>query len=76
MGVDGQCHVLATQPPEMTQYPLYRRLGGPQGCDGLVCKTLPLPGFNPGTAQHLLSPYTNCTIPAHNEMVVLNVSQT
>jgi len=31
MGVDGQRHAPAALPPEKTLYPLYRRLGGPQG---------------------------------------------
>ena len=35
MGVGGKCHVPATFPPGKTQYPLYRRLGGPKaGLDG------------------------------------------
>jgi len=34
MGVGGQCHVLAALHPEMTQFPLCRRLGGPQGWSG------------------------------------------
>ena len=36
MGVGGQRHTLATLTPEKTQYPLYRRLGGPQGQSGQV----------------------------------------
>jgi hypothetical protein len=31
MGVGGQHHTLATLPLGKTWYPLYRRLGGPQG---------------------------------------------
>jgi hypothetical protein len=30
-GVGGQRHSLAALPPGKTRYPLYRRLGGPQG---------------------------------------------
>jgi len=30
----GQRHALAAIPPEMSRYPLYRRLGGPQGWAG------------------------------------------
>jgi len=43
--------VSATPPtcyhPEMTQYPLYKRLGGPQGRSGRVRKVSRSPGFNP-----------------------------
>jgi len=31
MGVGGQHHTLATLPPGKIWYPLFRRLGGPQG---------------------------------------------
>ena len=33
-GVGGQRHAPATLPPVKTRYPLYRRLGGPQGRSG------------------------------------------
>jgi len=36
--------------PGKTRYPLYRRLGGPQGRSGQVRKISPSPGFDPGTA--------------------------
>jgi len=42
-----------TLPPEKTRYPLYRRLGGPQGRSGQVRKISSLPGFDPGPS----SPY-------------------
>ena len=35
-GVGGQRHAPAALPPGMTRYPLYRRLGGPQGQVGRV----------------------------------------
>jgi hypothetical protein len=38
-------------PPGMTCYPLYRRLGGPQGRSGHVWKISPSPGFDPRTVQ-------------------------
>jgi len=38
MGVGGQRHTLAALPWRKTQYPLYRRLGGPQGWYGWVQK--------------------------------------
>jgi hypothetical protein len=34
----GQHHALAALPPGKTRYPLYRRLGGPQGRSGRVRK--------------------------------------
>jgi len=47
--------------------------GAGPGWTGLVCKILPLPGFNPQTVQPLLSHYTGFAIPAHNKVVILNV---
>ena len=46
-------------PPGKTRYPLYRRLGGPQGRSGLVLKISPPPGFDPRTVQPVGSPYTH-----------------
>ena len=40
-GVGGQRHAPAALPPEKTRYPLYRRLGGPQGRSGQVRKISP-----------------------------------
>jgi hypothetical protein len=40
MGVGGQCRALAALPPGMTQYPLYRRLGRPQGWSGWGAENL------------------------------------
>jgi hypothetical protein len=51
MGVGGQRHAPVALPPGMTRYPLYRRLGRPQGRSGLVLKILPPPGFDPRTVQ-------------------------
>jgi len=36
-------------PPGKTRYPLYRRLGGPQGRSGQMRKISPPPGFDPRT---------------------------
>jgi len=44
-----------------TRYPLYRRLGGPQGRSGQVRKISPPPGFDPRTVQPLASRYTDWT---------------
>jgi hypothetical protein len=46
-------------PPVKTRYPLYRRLGGPQGRFGWVLKiSVPL-GFKPWTVQLIASHYTD-----------------
>jgi len=44
-GVGGQRHDPAALPPGTTRYPLYRRLGVPQGRYGQVRKFSPPPGF-------------------------------
>jgi len=49
--VGGQSHAPAALPPAKTGYPLYRRLGGPQGQSGLVGKISPPMGFDPRTVQ-------------------------
>ena len=59
MGVGGQHHVPAALPPRKTRYPLYRRLGGPQGRSGRVRKMSPPPGFDPWTVQTVASRYTD-----------------
>ena len=46
-------------PPEKTRYPLYRRLGGPQGRSGQVRKTSPPLGFDPRKVQPVASRYTD-----------------
>ena len=48
-----------------TRYPLYRRLGGPQGRPGQVRRIPSPPGFNPRTVQPAASRYTDWAIPAH-----------
>ena len=48
MGVRGKRHAPAALSPGKTRYPLYRRLGGPQGRSGHVRKIRPPPpGFDP-----------------------------
>jgi hypothetical protein len=66
MGVGCQRHALAALPPGITRYPLYRRLGGPQGWSGWVLKISPPPGFDPRTVQLVASLYTDYAIPAHS----------
>jgi hypothetical protein len=53
--VGGQHHAPAALPPGKTRYPLYRRLGGPQGRSGRVRKISPPPGFDLRTVQPIAS---------------------
>jgi len=64
-GVDGQRHAPAALPAGKNQYPLYRRLGGPQGRSGRVRKISLPPGFDPWLVQPVASRYTDWNIPAH-----------
>ena len=60
MGVGGQRHAPTALPPGKTRYPLYRRLGAPQGRSERVRKiSPPPPGFDPRTAQPVASRYTD-----------------
>ena len=58
MGV-GECHGPAASLPGKTQYPLYRKLGGPQGWSGQAQKIWPSPGFDPWTVQPVARRYTD-----------------
>jgi hypothetical protein len=49
-------------PPGKTRYPLYRRLGGPQGRFGRVRKISHAQGFDPRTVQPVASRYTDWAI--------------
>jgi hypothetical protein len=69
-GGEWSCHAPAALPLGRTQYPLCRKLDGPQGRSGWVCKvththTHTPPGFDPWTVQLVASQCTNYTIPAH-----------
>ena len=58
MGVDVQRHVPAALPLGKTRYPLYRRMGEPQGRSGQARKiSLPIL-FDPRTVQPVASRYT------------------
>jgi len=50
-----------TLPPGKTRYPLYRRLGGPQGKSRKICgkSRPPPPEFDPRTVQLVASRYTD-----------------
>ena len=58
-GVRGQRQAPAFSIPRKTRYPLYRRLGGPQGRSGQVRKISLPPGFDPQTVQPVASRYTD-----------------
>ena len=64
MWVGGQRHAPTASHPGKTQYPLYRRYGGPQGRSGGVRKISPPPGFGPRTVQPVARYYTDWNIPA------------
>ena len=66
MGVGGQCHSPAAVPPGKTPYPLYRRLGGPQGESTWVQKISPPLEFDPQTVQPIVSLSSDWAILAHN----------
>ena len=59
-----QCHALATLPLGKTWYPLYGRLGGPQGRSGRVQKFSSPLGFNSWSVQPVASLCTDCAISA------------
>ena len=64
MEMRGQSHALATLPPRKTPYPLYRRLGSPQGQSEGVRKTRLPRVSNPRTVQTVSSRYTVYAVPA------------
>jgi hypothetical protein len=68
-GVHGQRHTPAALPLGKTRYPLYRRLGGPQGRSGQVRKISPASGFDPWTVQPLASHYTDWAVWAQFSLV-------
>ena len=70
MGVVGQRHVPAALPPEKTRYPLYRRLGGPQGLSGRVRKISRPPGFDPRIVQPVARSLKASPLPARSVVCV------
>jgi hypothetical protein len=72
MGEGDQRHAPAASPPGETQYPLYRRLGGPQSRSGRVRKFSPPPGFDPRTLQPVAIRYTDWTIAGHTHVQYMN----
>ena len=69
MMVGGQCHLETALGPGEKLYPFYRRLRGPQGQSGRVCKISPSPVFDPQTVQPVASSYTDFAIPVRSEPV-------
>ena len=67
MEVGGPRNAPAALPPGKTRYPLYWRLGGPQGRFGRVWKISPTPGFDPRTVQPVANRYTDWTLPSHSQ---------
>jgi hypothetical protein len=63
--VGGQHHAPAALPPGKTRYPLYSRLGGPQGRSGRVRKISPPPEFDPRTVQPVAQSLYRLSYPAH-----------
>jgi hypothetical protein len=52
-------------PRKEARYPLYRRLGEPQGRSKRARKISTPPGFDPGTVKPVASQYTDYVMPAH-----------
>jgi hypothetical protein len=75
MGVDGQRHAPAALHSGMIRYPLYRRLGSPQGRCGRVLRISPPPGFYPRTFQLVASRYTDYAIPDSSGRSIVNLSR-
>jgi hypothetical protein len=59
-------------PTGKTWYPLYGRMGGPQGRSGPVRKISPPPGFDPRTVQPVASRYTDNSTGSLKEEVVVH----
>ena len=72
-GGDGQRHAPTALSQGKTRYPLYRKLGGPQGRSGRVRKISLPPGFDPRTAQPVASRYSDWAITAHLRIYVLTL---
>jgi hypothetical protein len=65
MRVGVQRHAPVALPLGKNRYPLYSRLGGPQGRSERVRKISPPPEFDPRTFQPVASRYTDWTVPAY-----------
>ena len=63
MGFGGRRYTPASLPPGKTRYPLYKRLGGPQGRSGWMRKISSPSGFYPRSVQSVASRYNVWAIP-------------
>ena len=63
--VGGLRYAPTALPPGITRYPLYKRLGGPQGRYERVQNISPPPGFDSRTVESEASRYTDHAIPGH-----------
>ena len=72
--VSSQQHAPAALYPRKKPYPLYRRLGGPQGRSGRAENLAP-PGFDPRTVQPVVSRYGlhQLSYPAHKTIQIENI---
>jgi hypothetical protein len=61
----GQRGAPTALPPGKNRYPLYRKLGGPQGRSGRVHKISVPPRLDLRAFQAVASRYTECAILAH-----------
>ena len=71
MGVGGQHHVLAALPPVKTRYPLYRRLGGPQGRSGQMRKISPPTGIRSPDCPARTESLYRLSYPGPNKKILL-----
>jgi hypothetical protein len=70
-GVSTPCPSCITSGKE-TWYPLYKKLGGPQGWSGWMWKISSLPGLDLQTIQPIASRYTNYAVLNKLQIVVKN----
>ena len=68
-GVSGQRHAPAYFTPGKTRYPLYSKLGGPQGRSGRAENLAP-PAFDPRTVQAVAQSLYRQSYPAHCDLEV------
>ena len=61
-----------TLPLGKTRYPLYRRMGGPQGRSGWAEKLAP-PGFDPQTVQPVAQPLYRLSYPGPPQYTVYEI---
>ena len=74
MGMGCRRHASAALLLGMPRYPLYSKLGEPQGWSGRVPKISPAPGFDPRTVQSVGSRYTDCAIPNFDVLLTVHLS--